>query len=210
MDSRAKRRVRDDPEVRRAQILDEAIRIIGERGYYGFAVQDLAQRCGLTTGGLLYHFKTKEELFLAVLGEYERRTEAAIRSLVETASEHSDRRAAAGERVALRLLRAMMEQAEAQPELERLFTVLHAEALHHSHPGYAYFCEFEDRVIAGLVRIVTDCTPEPLSAARQVWALMQGLTHQWLRAEGGFDLLAEWDRAIGNILPGETVATRRS
>jgi AcrR family transcriptional regulator len=205
--SPARKCVRDDPEVRRAQILDAAIRIIGERGYYGFAVHDLAQRCGLTTGGLLYHFKTKEELFLAVLGEYERRTEAALQALIDNFAAERARNPAGGLDVALRLLRAMMEQAVAQPELERLFTVLQAEAMHATHPGYAYFHTFEDRLLQGLVRIVTGYTPEPLPAARQTWALMQGLTQQWLRAEGRFDLLAEWDRAIARLLPDDGTRT---
>ena len=38
---------------RRQQITDEATRIIGQRGYYGFSMQELADSCGLTVAGLL-------------------------------------------------------------------------------------------------------------------------------------------------------------
>jgi AcrR family transcriptional regulator len=33
---------------RRQQIITEATRIIGQRGYYGFSMQELADSCGLT------------------------------------------------------------------------------------------------------------------------------------------------------------------
>ena len=82
MSQKVRTRTRNDPEVRREQILDEAIRIIGQRGYYGFTVQELAQRCGLTNGGLLYHFGSKEQLLIAVLEERNRRNAEIVTSKV--------------------------------------------------------------------------------------------------------------------------------
>lgn len=196
-----KRRIRDDPQARRGQILDEAIRIVGERGYYGFAVQDLAGRCGLTTAGLLYHFKTKEELFLAVLDERDRRAEAALMKLLATFPIENFGKDALPLPEALRLLRAIMEITVEQPELSRLFVVLAAEALHKSHPGYQYFRQREERVIEMVARIVAAHADDPRSTARQISALMLGLQQQWLGADGAWDLLAEWDRAAAVVLP---------
>lgn len=201
MPSQPKSRTRDDPLARREQILDEAIRITGERGYYGFAVQDLAGRCGLTTAGLLYHFKTKEQLFLAVLSERDRRAEAALMRLLAGFPVENIARQALPLREALTLLRAVMEITVAQPELSRLFVVLGAEALHKSHPGYAYFRRREERVIEMLARLVDAHVADPLSTARQLSALMLGLQQQWLGADCEWDLLAQWDQAVAKVLP---------
>lgn len=58
---------------RRLAILDEAIQIIGEQGYRGSSINDLAKRCGLTTAGLLHHFGSKDGLLIALLEERDRR-----------------------------------------------------------------------------------------------------------------------------------------
>lgn len=43
--------------------------------------------------------------------------------------------------------------------------------------------------------------PDATSTARHLYALMYGLEHQWLRADKGFDILAEWDRVVALVLP---------
>ncbi len=58
---------------RRRQILDEAVLVIGRHGYYGFSIQDLADRCGLTVAGVLHHFRTKVGLLVALLEDRDRR-----------------------------------------------------------------------------------------------------------------------------------------
>jgi len=60
---------REEPSLRREQILDETIRILGEQGYHGFTIQELAKRCGLSNAGLLYYFGSKDLLLIAVLDE---------------------------------------------------------------------------------------------------------------------------------------------
>lgn len=186
---------------KRGEILAEAIRTIGERGYYGFAVQDLAARCGLTTAGLLYHFRTKEELFLAVLAERDERAEASLMRLVGAIWPESPQGHDVPLEVALKLLRAMMEITVLQPELSRLFIVLSAEALYKQHPGHAYFRQREERVIAMLAQLVRKHVVDPLATARQISALMFGLQQQWLGSDDGWDLLAQWDDAISAVLP---------
>ena len=193
-------RKREGPEARRRLIIDEAIVAIGERGYFGFTIQDLAKRCGLTNGGLLYHFRTKEELFLAVLVEYERRMETALVAVAERFGSDTVPHAKA-----LALLRGVVELSAAEPELMRLFAVVQAEALHHAHPAHDHFAELQGRIVAGLGSIVQGLTAEPDAAAREIYAMMMGLEYQWLRTGGGFDYLAEWDRAIMKLLPDHNV-----
>jgi AcrR family transcriptional regulator len=167
-------RVRNDPEVRREQILEEAIRIIGQRGYYGFTVQELAQRCGLTNGGLLYHFSSKEQLLIAVLEERNRRNTEIVISGIPPSSRRAARSGLSWS-AALAMLRAIVAQISAQPELTRLYTVLQSEALDRNHPAYAHFQAFEAKVMDAFTTLVAPHFAEPRSTARQLIALMDGL-----------------------------------
>ncbi len=48
-------------------ILETSGRLFGEKGYKGVSIRDIAQACGMTNAALYYHFKNKDDLFLAVL-----------------------------------------------------------------------------------------------------------------------------------------------
>lgn len=192
-------RRRDDPEVRREQILEATIRILGERGYYGFTVQELAERCGLTNGGLLYHFGSKEQLLLAVLHERDRRDTEIVISVAGPAAREA-KRSDSSLGAVLEVLRAIVARGAARPEITRLDTVLQAEALDRAHPAHAYFQAREARLLGVFARIVEPHVVDPPAIARQLLALMGGLQLQWLRGDQAFDLVAEWDRAVAALL----------
>ena len=59
---------RDPAETRRA-LLDAAAALIAERGYHGTTVNDVVAASGLSKGTFYWHFKSKEDLLLAVLEE---------------------------------------------------------------------------------------------------------------------------------------------
>lgn len=52
---------------RRAAILEAAAREFGRRGYETARIADIARAAGVTDAGLLHHFSTKKDLFLAVV-----------------------------------------------------------------------------------------------------------------------------------------------
>lgn len=58
-----------EPSVLRERILVEATRLFAARGYHGIAMREIAEAAGLSKPGLYYHFKDKEDLFLAILGQ---------------------------------------------------------------------------------------------------------------------------------------------
>lgn len=65
--------------VRRAQILDAAQRCFAERGYHRATMDDLALAAGLSKGSLYWHFRSKEQLLLALFDRIMERIVAATR-----------------------------------------------------------------------------------------------------------------------------------
>jgi TetR/AcrR family transcriptional regulator len=49
------------------RVLDAAVRVFAEYGYFGASVGRIAEAAGLSKPNLLYHFRTKEALYAAVL-----------------------------------------------------------------------------------------------------------------------------------------------
>jgi AcrR family transcriptional regulator len=189
---------RSAPEARRASIVDEAIRVIGQRGCYGFTIQELAQRCGLSNAGLLYHFGSREQILLAVLQDIEAREARVMGPLVAAADQAPSE---ISQTAVLNVFEAMVARASAQPELIRLFTVLQAESIDYDHPAHDWWRN-RDRIALDLfARLVTPFAPDPTSTARLLVALLDGLIQHWLRMDQGFDLAAEWKRAISVHVP---------
>lgn len=59
------------PEVRRAQILEAALRCFGEQGYHAARVDDIARASGLSKGAIYWHFDSKDEIFLALFDAFD-------------------------------------------------------------------------------------------------------------------------------------------
>jgi AcrR family transcriptional regulator len=199
-------RRRMDPKLRRQQILDAAIRLIGQLGYHGFTVQKLAQACELTNGGLLHYFGSKELLLVAILQERDRREAAIIPAELDVEASVSSKAGGALTR-ALRVFHAIAARSVAEPELLRLLIVLQSEALNRDHPAHDYFLRREEMVLTEFANILAGLADDPRGAARQILALMTGLEQQWLRAERGFDLVAACDQAIAAVLTGRSSPT---
>jgi len=190
---------REAPESRRARIVEEAVRVIGQRGSYGFTIQELAQRCGLSNAGLLYHFGSREQILLEVLRDAEARETAFFSPLVMAAEQ-----AASGEpsrKAVLTVLRAMVARVSAQPELVQLFGVLQAETIDHGHPAHAWRQTRDAVLLDFLARLVGPHVADPEMTARLLVCLMDGLAQHWLRMDRSFDLAAAWDRALSIHLP---------
>lgn len=51
-------------------ILHEATRLFSEHGYWDTSINDISRATGVADGTIFYHFRSKEELFLAVLRKF--------------------------------------------------------------------------------------------------------------------------------------------
>lgn len=66
----------------RERILESAKCLFIEHGYHGLAMREIAEALGVTKPALYYHFKDKEELFLAILRKNLNDIEAGIDAIL--------------------------------------------------------------------------------------------------------------------------------
>ena len=59
--------MQNDQSTIRQTILRAAAQLFIERGYPGVSMREIAEATGLSKAGLYYHFKDKEDLFVAIL-----------------------------------------------------------------------------------------------------------------------------------------------
>jgi AcrR family transcriptional regulator len=62
----------------RDAILDTSANLFSQHGYKEVSIRDIAQACGMTNAALYYHFKNKEDLFLAMLQRDHEQTLAVL------------------------------------------------------------------------------------------------------------------------------------
>ncbi|MFI5802259.1 TetR/AcrR family transcriptional regulator [Streptomyces sp. NPDC051561] len=187
-------------EARRQQILDTAIEHFAQWGFHASSMARIAHDCEITQGGLLHHFRSKEDLLLSVLAQSEQHD---IEQLFATDPDT----VAEGMEAVVRLA----ESNTRRPGLVRMFNVLVGEAGNQGHPAHAYFRARYDRVLAhtvgvlragadrGEVRPDVDVT----AFAQEQIAVMDGLQFQWALDASALDmpalLRAYLDRTLRHI-----------
>ncbi len=57
-------------EETRAELIEAAGSVFARRGYHGASLDEIAREARYSTGAIYWHFKNKDELFLAVLDAY--------------------------------------------------------------------------------------------------------------------------------------------
>jgi AcrR family transcriptional regulator len=87
----------------RTKVLDAAVRVVEREGLRGLTLEATAEEAGLTRGGMMYHFRDKDALVLALhehlAADWEARLEAAAGG--PAADVTADQRIAAYARVAV-------------------------------------------------------------------------------------------------------------
>lgn len=169
---------------RRAEILAAASQLMGEHGSRGTSIAAVAERAGMTDAGVLYHFKTKRDLLLAVLQQFDVGVE---RGLQEISTEGID---------LVRATRDWGEGMERIPGIHSLLIVLTAEHLHDDGPVRTYLARryrhlldrytkaFADAAVSGDLRRDLD----PAHEASSLLAHLDGIRFQWFLLEGAVSM----------------------
>jgi AcrR family transcriptional regulator len=161
----------------RRRIVEAAIDVFARRGFRTASLSDVAEQAGVTPQGILYHFGSKDELLVEVIRERDRRQGPVMQELADL-----------GGLAWLTGAVRFAELAEAEPNLQALFTVLEVESLDPASPAHEYFrtrtrslldlAEAALRQLQhdGVVRADVDCR----KTAHQILAFESGAAVLWL------------------------------
>ncbi|KPH66839.1 TetR/AcrR family transcriptional regulator [Novosphingobium aerophilum] len=203
MATRIKKGNREDAAVRRAQIIDEAIRQIGQIGSRGFTIQGLASKCGISNAGLLHYFGSKDGVLIALVDEIESREEVIVAPLL-AATKASSGNGEDAYVAMVRLLRRIIERYREIPELGRFLIVLQTDAMDPAHPAHAWFLARAEETEDLFGQLLAPWAVDAQEAARMCYALIFGLARRWYDKPESFDLGQTLERAVRAIVPFES------
>jgi AcrR family transcriptional regulator len=163
-------------ERTRRAIVDAAMEVFAVEGFRASALADIAGRVGLTPGGILYHFGSKDALLLAVIAERDRRAADLLGELRISGLD------------SLRGLVEIARLCEREPGLAALHTVLQVESISPDAPAHRYFRDRSRFVREWLEQVLVDARDAGETApgvdcaakARELVAFLDGAAVLWL------------------------------
>ncbi|MFN7148436.1 MAG: TetR family transcriptional regulator [Microthrixaceae bacterium] len=169
---------------RRQAILDAATTLMAEAGSRGTTIAAVAERAGMTDAGVLYHFRSKQDLLLAVIEQFDRDIERVL--------EHQ-------EGSGIELLRALRDWGvgmELVPEIQSLLIVLTTEHLHAEGAARDYLRRRYRRTLDRLRTAFADAAEggdlranlDPDQEASAFVAFLDGIRLQWFLLDGSVSM----------------------
>ncbi len=175
----------------RRQILRVAVELFIRQGYHGLAMREIAQALGVSKAALYYHFRDKEELFLAILETNLGEIGAAIDAAV------------AAHDTAPQRIRALVREILLQPVEQRAVIRLASHEAAHLSPtaqqelGRVYEIKFWGRIRDLLAAGSATGELREMDAAVATWALL-GMMYPYFYPNRVED--ADSARAVANQL----------
>ncbi|MFR0713497.1 TetR/AcrR family transcriptional regulator [Enterobacterales bacterium BD_CKDN230030183-1A_HGKHYDSX7] len=192
-----KRRRAPKGEMRRAALLDAATTVFAKDGYAAASMRDVAEIAGITTVGLLHHFPNKVSLLKALIDRRDQRITEQF-STLEVAPTLDSFLAFARTSMAF----SVQSQAECQAAM-----MINVESLSESHPAFPWYeekfamthghAQAHLQLLAEHGQIRPDLDFEAL--ATELFAVMDGLQIQWLRARGQIDVTSSFDAYLQRL-----------
>ncbi|MET9955070.1 TetR/AcrR family transcriptional regulator [Streptomyces sp. NPDC006339] len=187
-------------DERRRRILDVAVEHFAQWGFHASSLARIAKEVGVTQGGLLHHFGSKEELLVSVLERSEEHdVERFFSSEFDSAAD-----------CFLRLI-DLVDYNSRRPGRTRMFNVLVGESSDRAHPAHAFFRRRYATIVArlsgtlraaadaGELRPDADCT----AVAHELLAVMDGIQLQWALDPESVDMARRLrvylDRLYGSV-----------
>ncbi|MFM8794015.1 MAG: TetR/AcrR family transcriptional regulator [Acidimicrobiales bacterium] len=171
-------------ETRRLDILETACAVVIERGFAATRVSDVANRLGVSSSLIHYHFDSKESLLASAFEHYARKDIAEMISDIDSAPSHAER--------LVRLLETYVP--EGSDDLEWMLWIdAWGEALR--NPLMKRISQqldeqsnalLEDIITDGVREGAFDC-PDPHVSSARITALIDGLAIQYAAHDGMVD-----------------------
>ena len=183
--------------IRRKEIVQAALQVVGEKGVHGLTITEIAGRAGMSDANIYRHFKGKQEI-LGALGDFI--TEAVMGKAAEIA---------AGKETPLeklgRIFRSHVALIGANPGLPRF---IFSEEIHLGNPQLAEaiagkmagYIETLSTVIGAGIKSGELRTLSPRETAITLLGIIQFTALRWSITRGGFSLAGEAERLWGNFL----------
>lgn len=155
-----------DPRDPRERAIDEATRLFVEHGYHAISMRAIAERTGVSKAGLYYHFRDKEDLFLAILTANLEQIEAIV---AQARAEEATTRA--------RISRMMRDIGARAPE-QRAIIRLASQELSQLSPQaqqafvQSYHQRFTGQIEAVLVDGIAASDIRPVDTRLATWILL--------------------------------------
>lgn len=184
-------------EKRREELLDAALQLFSLEGYSGASIARIADIAGISVAGVLHHFPNKVALLMGVLA---RRDEVNQRIVDQLQSEPTLRSFLHG-------LQQINRSNATAPGVIRAFSILNAESMVESHPGWEWF-QSRYEAIHSRMRVRLEVLVEKGEVRRdvdldeiihQLLAMMDGLQLQWLRFPEKVDLVLRFDGYVAQL-----------
>ena len=206
------RRTRQQALATRQSILDAAVQVFLEHGFQHTAIQDVAERAGVTRGAVYWHFRNQLDVLEALLDTTQlpwQVLQPLPRSLLGSTPVAPMRQAlvrmattpltwlegSVPAQQMLRILGQMSEPTSATRLGVRLSARLDADR---SAGLQCLRMALAQAAASGALRQGTD----PGAAALGLFVLIDGLMHQWLRQPEAFALTAVGTQAVQSHLAG--------
>lgn len=162
----------------RERILSQAARLFMANGYNGISMREIAEAVGVSKAGLYYHFKDKEDLFVAIM-----------RGALDATAQIVRQAASAGPSAPTQVA-ALLHALVAQPADQRALVRLAEQEI--AHLGAAARAEFGQRYHAQFIRPITAMLASgmergelrPSDPPTLTWLLL-GMLYPFLNADGG-------------------------
>lgn len=143
----------------RERILEEAESSLGEHGYHGTRLHEIARRVGIQKASLFHYFPSKDDLYCAVVDEGFGETEQTIRRVFEAATGPFDKLRA--------LIEAYVDMVAAHPQRTK---ILLRQSLGDAPEGYEP--PSSERLLRLVATFVTDGQNAKIFAAIDPMALV--------------------------------------
>ena len=185
-----------ESETRQAIIM-AAIQLLGQKGFANVSMNDIVNVSGISKGGVYWHFKSKDEIILAIFDFFFDAQIELINQTLEGEGKASDK--------LQRIFRLATQEAEVNlpPPLEFYALAARNEALKGRMSGY--FETYRQQVIELLQVGIDDGEFEindPGMAAINIISLMEGIVLIGLSVPHTWDFQAQVNNAIDLVLRG--------